>query len=638
MKKNFTIALACLIVLVFSPLSFGQDEFYEKSGVTTIEGPQWAPGEIIVKFKRGVSQGAIQQINVRCGTSVLSISERGRFKRLRIPRNKTVEEMVAIYNRNPNVVYAEPNFFASALMTPNDPYYSYQWHLYNNHHGGVQMEWAWDIQTGTQDVIVAVIDTGVAYENYRNFRQAPDLTNTSFVPGYDFVNKDSHPNDDKGHGTHVTGTIAQSTNNNLGVAGVAFGVSIMPVKTLNSIGSGTYANISDGIYFAADHGADVINLSLGGSSPSVTLEEALAYAYNNGVTIVCAAGNNYQNGNSVMYPAAYDSYCIAVGATRYDETRAYYSNTGSYVDIAAPGGDLTVDQNGDGYGDGVLQQTFGYSDPKNFGYWFYQGTSMAAPHVAGVAALVIANGITAPDNVRAALESTAEDAGEKGRDDEYGYGIVDADAALNYSPEPIHDVAVTAIEAPNEASQGDLVSIYVTVENQGAFDEIIMVSLMDTTNGVEIGSQTVFLNAGASTTVSFNWYTANASTGSHILEAEVSAVSEETDTDDNSMTTTTTINLASSPAPMVEGCVPADGSQGERLDVIIYGENFQTGAEVSFGAGIAVQSISYDSYTEITCKIMIFRKAKSGPRNVTVTNPDGKYGELEIGFTVTDSP
>lgn len=412
---------------------------------------EYEPGEIIVKFKSGVNIGKKADFHKSKGCSLISTAKFADCDRIKIPAGKTVKDMVDIYRKNPDVEYAEPNFIAQAFLVPNDPYYRFQWHLDDTavsganpyggaNGGGINLEPAWDINTGMSATgvrtIVAVIDTGVAYENFgRKFKKAPDLANTSFVQGYDFVNNDLHPNDDNGHGTHVTGTIAQSTNNLLGVSGVAFKSSIMPVKVLNQSGSGTYLNIADGIYFAANAGAKVINLSLGGTGPSITLENALAYAYNAGVTIVAAAGNEFQNGNPPVYPAAYDAYVIAVGATRYDETRSYYSNTGAYVDLTAPGGDLTVDQNFDGYGDGVLQQTFN-NDPRRFAYWFFQGTSMASPHAAGVAALVIANGITGPNNVRAALESTAEDKGQAGRDDEYGWGIVDALASLKYTIAP----------------------------------------------------------------------------------------------------------------------------------------------------------------------------------------------------------
>jgi serine protease len=157
----------------------------------------------------------------------------------------------------------------------------------------------------------------------------------------------------------------------------------------------------------------------------------LKAAYQRGVTVVCSAGNEYQKGNPVIYPAAYDSYCIAVGATRYDNHRARYSSTGLDLDVVAPGGDLTVDQNGDGYPDGIVQQTF-VLDPSTFAYYFFQGTSMAAPHVSGLAGLLISHGVVGPDKVREAIEQTAKDLGTPGWDAEYGWGLIDPNAALTY--------------------------------------------------------------------------------------------------------------------------------------------------------------------------------------------------------------
>jgi serine protease len=439
MKKAFIALLVVALMLtpmVTSPISAFAQDFKVKSMPVVPSQAQFVPGEIIVKFTPAIPDEVIDRINQGHGSSVIYTSPFAGFKRLRIPPAKTIEEMVEIYSKNPNVEYAEPNAICYAFMVPNDPLYPYQWHLYNTTYGGIHIESAWDIQQGDPSVIIGILDTGVAYENYGRYVLAPDLAGTSFVQGYDFVNNDTHPNDDEGHGTHVTGTIAQSTNNNLGVAGIAFNCSIMPVKVLNAQGSGTTQTLADGLYFAANNGADVVNMSLGwpaGYNPGTTLENAIAYAYNAGVTLVASSGN--EGVDVVSYPAAYDDYVIAVGATRYDEQIAYYSQTGSSLDLTAPGGDVTVDQNGDGYGDGVLQQTFD-KRPSNFGYWFYQGTSMASPHVAGVAALVIANGVTGPDNVRNALQSTAEDHGTGGWDSEYGWGIVDAAAALEFGGTP----------------------------------------------------------------------------------------------------------------------------------------------------------------------------------------------------------
>jgi len=389
--------------------------------------------EILVKFKPAVSDDEIMKINRGLGIAEAHRTYNGVIK-LKVPEKK-LGEMIEAYKKLTAVEYAEPNYIAHTFAfpddPPNDPFFSLQWNMHDYTKGGIQADTAWGFQTGEPSVVVAVVDTGVAYENNGRYAQAPDLANTVFVQGYDFVENDSHPNDDNSHGTHVAGTISQSTNNNIGVAGVAFNTAIMPVKVLNKNGSGTYTAIADGIKWAADKGAQVINLSLGGSSGSITLENALKYAHDEkGVTIIAAAGNDGKD--TVSYPAAYDAYVIAVGATRYDKTRAYYSNYGPSLDLVAPGGDVNVDQNGDGYGDGILQNTFNPTtkNTKDFGYWFFQGTSMAAPHVSGVAALLIANGVTGPDNVRNVLQSTAKDQGDN---DQYGYGLVDAYGALKNS-------------------------------------------------------------------------------------------------------------------------------------------------------------------------------------------------------------
>ena len=396
------------------------------------ERPEYVSGEIIVKFKDVATENQIESMSSRYETSVLYTSPYAGFKRIKIPPDKTVTEMVELYGENPLVEYAEPNHIAYAHWTPNDPLYSFQWHFPQ-----INMPSAWDVeQGGDPGVVVAVVDTGVAYEDYGVYQQAPDLAGTSFVAGYDFVNNDSHPNDDEGHGTHVTGTIAQTTNNSLGVAGVAFNCSIMPVKVLGADGSGTYQQIADGVYWAVNNGVEVINASLGGSSSSSTMYDAARYAYDRGVVFVASTGND--NSAFLSYPAAYDEV-IAVGAVDINEERAPYSNYGIGMELVAPGGNTSEDENGDGYADGVLQQTFSGGDPTNWAYWFWQGTSMAAPHVTGLIALILSgwsasgienSGTSRIRNIRDILHSTAEDLGAPGYDTVYGYGLIDAAAAL----------------------------------------------------------------------------------------------------------------------------------------------------------------------------------------------------------------
>jgi serine protease len=393
--------------------------------------PEFKPGEIIVGFHPNVLLAERQRIVQECGCWITRTSDLGDFHLVGIPEATAPQDMVDLFGRYRYVRYAELNYYVRATFVPNDKLYSYQWNFDNPVTGGIGMDKAWDLEQGDPNVIVAVVDTGVAYEDYGVYRQAPDLAQTRFVPGYNFVNDSNHANDDQGHGTHVAGTIAQSTNNLIGVAGVAFRCSIMPVKVMDSQGVGDVFTISQGILFAVSHGARVINLSMGGLQPSTTLQNAVKTAYEQGVTVVAAAGNEYTNRNQPSYPAAYKDYCIAVGAVRYDLARAPYSSTGSYLSLVAPGGDLTVDQNNDGYPDGILQQTF-QSDPTQFAYWFLQGTSMATPHVSGLAALLASHGVTGPDKIRQAMELTAKDLGPPGWDEEYGWGMIDAHAALAY--------------------------------------------------------------------------------------------------------------------------------------------------------------------------------------------------------------
>jgi serine protease len=301
---------------------------------------------------------------------------------------------------------------------PNDPCFHYQWHLRQ-----IGMPQAWKLGQG-KGVVVAVIDTGVSHVG--------DLAETPFVPGFNFVANNSNADDDHGHGTHVAGTIAQSTNNKLGVAGVAYGVTIMPIKVLSARGSGSMAGIAQGIRWAADHGAQVINMSLGGGMAVGTINSAIKYARGKGVTIIAAAGNDGRG--HVSYPARYPGV-IAVAATQFDETTTFYSNWGPEIDIAAPGGNTRVDQNGDGKPDGVLQHTIVPGNTSQTDYLWFMGTSMATPHVAGVAALIVGAGVKSPDAVEKILLETARK--PKGMaatgariDDHYGAGVADAEAAL----------------------------------------------------------------------------------------------------------------------------------------------------------------------------------------------------------------
>ena len=203
--------------------------------------------------------------------------------------------------RNPAVLHAGPDYFAHAIATvPNDAYYaSYQWNMPH-----IGLETAWDTTTGSSSITIAIVDSGVDSTH-------PDLS-SKVVAGYDFVNDDSDPSDDEGHGTHVAGIAAAATNNNDGVAGVAWGSMIMPIKVMDTDGYGSYLCIASGIRWAADNGADIINLSVGGPNPSFILEDAVNYAHSAGCLLVAAAGND---SGPIRYPAAYDDYVMSTPAT-----------------------------------------------------------------------------------------------------------------------------------------------------------------------------------------------------------------------------------------------------------------------------------------------------------------------------------
>jgi serine protease len=255
------------------------------------------PGEIIVKFRAEATETDIDDINCEHGTAELEHHPIGQFRRLQAPSPSDVNALVAEYAAMPEVEYAELNYYFHVQATVNDPWYVYQWDLWDAN-AGINVEPAWQVTLGDPNVIIAVVDTGIAYENFNSFIQAPDLAGTHFIAGFNYINSTTHANDDYGHGTHVTGTLAQTTNNSFGSAGIARNCTIMPVKVLDNTGSGTTTNVVSGIYFAVDHNAKVINISLGETSPSTTVLNALIYAYDHNVTVVCAAGNGFQTGNA----------------------------------------------------------------------------------------------------------------------------------------------------------------------------------------------------------------------------------------------------------------------------------------------------------------------------------------------------
>lgn len=396
-------------------------------------------------------QAALSALGVVDATSSHQISDRAAMPAAVADKLDTLLALKALRKRG-DVQYAEPNYRRHASKTPNDVYYRYQWH-----YPLINLPQAWDISTGGASVVVGVIDTGVLLK-------LPDLQG-QLVGGYDFIRDprvaddndgiDANP-DDPGdqafpdgsgsfHGTHVAGTIAAASNNSAGVAGVAWAAKIMPLRALG-VGGGTDYDIIQALRYAAGltndsktipgQRADIVNLSLGGGGYSQAAQDAFTAARNAGVIVIAAAGN--ENVSTPSYPAAY-SAVVSVSAVDANKQRAPYSNYGTSVDVAAPGGDAGIDRDGDGYKDGVLSTAGqGGSSGIIYVYKYYQGTSMAAPHVAGVAALMksLHPGLT-PLQFDTALASgkLTIDIGDAGRDDLFGYGLIDAYKAVTAAQE-----------------------------------------------------------------------------------------------------------------------------------------------------------------------------------------------------------
>ncbi|MGI6127280.1 MAG: S8 family peptidase [Planifilum sp.] len=388
MKRLLAIVASLALALVLTlPQTVGAE-------AAPADKPAYAPDQVIVKFKEGTSARTMKATHQEEQAKLLSRNETLGFDVVKV-EDKSVEQAVQEYEKNPDVEYAEPNYIYTIQWTPNDPdFSSRQWGPQK-----VQAPEAWDVTRGSSSTRIAIVDTGVQYDH-------PDLAG-KVVRGYDFVDDDSDPYDGNGHGTHCAGIAAAVTDNGRGIAGMAPNATIYAVRVLDDNGSGTLDDVANGIIHAADNGADVISLSLGAPVGATTLRNAVDYAWNSGSVVVAAAGNS---GTSLpSYPAYYDN-AIAVAATDSNDNKASFSNYGSWVDVAAPGVDI-------------------YSTYTGSSYRSLSGTSMATPHVAGLAGLLDAQGRSA-SQIRAAIENTADPISGTGT--YWSKGRINAYKAVNY--------------------------------------------------------------------------------------------------------------------------------------------------------------------------------------------------------------
>jgi serine protease len=434
----------------------------------------YVPGEVLMKFRDGVSaEGRVRALAAtRTGVTESNAKWIGDTLWVRATGEPDAELLAGALERQPEVEWAQPNYFYRTKATPNDPSYSRQWNM-----DLIQMPSAWDINNGSNDTItVAILDSGVTTQTTSfpfvlwtgarfetvsiPFRVSPDIAATRIASGRDFIFWTGPVLDMVGHGTHVASTAAEETNNSSALAGIAYRARVLPVKvclgywevqiilSANGVpgfvdpeeeGGCSTSAIAQGLRYAADNGAQVANLSIGGPGAAPAILDAMNYAVGRGTFLSMSMGNEFEDGNPTEYPAAYAPQvagAMSVGAIGRSSRRAFYSNTGSHIEIVAPGGDSR-----DGGSQGVVYQITlqeAFFDPftiirPRFDQYTeagFQGTSMASPHVAGVAALLRSQGITTPAAIEAALKRFAHDLGTPGRDNDFGEGLIDARATL----------------------------------------------------------------------------------------------------------------------------------------------------------------------------------------------------------------
>ncbi len=390
--------------------------------------PTPATDRVLVRFRQGVSpQNAEMILQAGQFGRIRQIPRIGVF-RVQAPANMTLRETLLLLRANPDVEYAGPDYRTRIFAVPNDPFFAnYQYNLQNR--GGIldispdiqpalkagadiKATRAWDETKGDASVTIAFLDTGVDMSHV-------ELINKVVSTGRDFVNGDMDATDDNSHGTWVAGIAAAETNNGEGIAGVAWNCKVLPVKVMDAEGNGYYDELIEGLIWASDNGAKVINISAGGDADDPALKAACKYAYDKKVVLVAAAGND---GVSVSYPAAYDDYVLAVAATGTSDEHASFSNPGPQVDVAAPGVWVL----------GPVPQW--YAGPGYLPYIFGSGTSAAAPQVAGLAALLVSvKPWLTPKQIMDVIRYTADDVNKAllpGKDNEIGYGRINMERAL----------------------------------------------------------------------------------------------------------------------------------------------------------------------------------------------------------------
>lgn len=492
-----------------------------------------AQDHILVKFKDNVGQTKKAEVLAKHNLKQISENTDIGYKSVAIPAGMTAEDAVTAISADPNVETAEPDSYASISVIPNDPDYPSQWHLPQ-----ISAPGGWDISTGSSGVIIAIIDSGVDTTH-------PDFAG-KIVPGWNFVNNNSDMTPTMFHGTTVAGAAAADSNNSIGVAGVAWNNQIMPIIVVDSTGNATYNNIANGVTYAVDHGAKVINISIAGIASETVIQSAVNYAWSKGAVVVAAAGN--YSSSEPMYPAA-DKNVIAVSATDSNNLLASFSEYGSWVSMAAPGVSIFTPYYPGG------------------GYQYDSGTSYSSPIVAGVVALMFSVNPSLPNSqVVSLLENSADNIGDS---QYFGHGLVDVQKALaaaqSASPSnpPPADTTAPSVPSGLKASAVSTSQINLTwFASSDPDDAASLIKYNVYRNGNAVGSVTgnaSYSDTGLSPSTSYS-YAVNASDPAGNTSAMSSSVNATTQSPPPPTDTT---------PPVVSITAPVNGSRVSGTNITI---------------------------------------------------------------------
>ena len=489
-------------------------------------GP-FVKGELLVQQALKATKANVDQAIIDNGVAVLEDLPQIRVKRIRVPE-QNFDKVKAALAKNPNFSFVEENYIAQGMIVPNDPYFASQWH-----HAKIMSPSAWELGVGSTGVPIAIIDSGVDPNH-------PDLM-AKLQPGYNFLANNSDTHDVLGHGTAVAGSAGAIASNAAGVAGVAWNNPIMPLVVLDANDWATYSNISNAIIYAVNKGVKVINISLGGSSPSSTLDNAINYAWNNGALVFASAAN--YNVSTPYYPAACAN-AVAVAATDSADNKASFSNYGNWITLAAPGVSILTTNNGGGYG-----------------YW--NGTSFSSPITAGLAALIwSANPQLTNQQVLEILKNSADDLGVSGYDNVFGHGRINAYnammAALNFLPATDTEPPSVALTSPgsNQVVSGH-VSITATATDNVAVEK------------VEFMINGSLLATDGSAPFAATWDASTASAGYYTIEAKAFDTSGNASmVDAVQVVIEEIVVVADSVPPMVTILSPANGSSLGNREIV----------------------------------------------------------------------